>query len=85
VADCFRIQERGYIREGYFADLVLINPNSPWTVNNDNTRYKCGWSPFNGTVFHSKVTHTWVNGNLVFENDQLHDHSIGQRMTFEPR
>ena len=85
VADCFRIQERGYIREGYFADLVLINPNLPWTVNNDNTRYKCGWSPFDGIVFHSKVTHTWVNGNLVFENDQLHDHSIGQRMTFEPR
>ena len=85
VADCFRIQERGYIREGYFADLVLVNPDSPWIVSKDNVRYKCGWSPFDGTVFHSKVTHTWVNGNLVYENGQLNDHYTGQRMTFEPR
>lgn len=85
VADCFRISERGFIREGYFADLVLIDMNRPWTVEKDTILYKCGWSPFEGDRFRSSITHTWVNGNLVYENGLLHDDTVGSRMTFEPR
>jgi dihydroorotase len=85
VADCFRINERGYIREGYFADLTLIDTNNPWTVTKNNIRYKSGWSPFEGTTFKSRITHTWVNGNMVFENGIFHDNTTGNRMTFEPR
>ena len=64
----FDINRRGYIREGYFADLVLVDLNAPWTVQKDNIYSKCGWSPFEGTTFRSRVTHTFVNGNLVYEN-----------------
>ncbi|MBT8394023.1 MAG: dihydroorotase, partial [Bacteroidia bacterium] len=64
----FQIEKRGYIKKGYFADLVLVDLNKPWTVKKDNILYKCGWSPFEGTTFKSRVTHTFVNGTLVFEN-----------------
>src|SRR5690606_20483814 len=63
----FNIEKRGFIREGYFADLVLVDPNSPWTVRKDNIAYKCGWSPFEGIEFSSKVTHCFVNGHLGYE------------------
>jgi dihydroorotase len=81
-ADIFRIENRGYIREGYFADLVLADLNKPWTVHGNNILYKCGWSPFEGKTFHAKVTHTFVNGNLVFENDRFHDAPPGMRLLF---
>ena len=81
-ADIFGIAERGYIREGYYADLVLVDLNKPWTVNPDNILYKCRWSPFEGKTLHAKVTHTFVNGNLVFENDRLHDAPPGMRLLF---
>src|SRR4030095_8331034 len=73
VANCFRIRERGFIREGYYADLVLVNLSKPWTVNKENLMYKCGWSPFEGTTFQSSVTHTFVSGNLVYENGNIQE------------
>jgi dihydroorotase len=81
-ADIFGITERGYIREGYYADLVLVDLNKPWTVNPDNILYKCRWSPFEGKSLHTKVTHTFVNGNLVFENDHFMDAPPGMRLLF---
>lgn len=81
-AIAFNIIERGYIREGYFADLVLVDLKQPWTVNSDNILYKCGWSPFEGEKFHASVTHTFVNGNLVYENGILNDNYRGQRLLF---
>lgn len=79
----FRIEKRGYIRPGYFADLVLVDPSFPWTVNKENVLYKCGWSPFEGTTFYSKVTHTFVNGNLIYKNGNFNDEIKGQRLTFD--
>lgn len=78
----FQIKERGYIKEGYKADVVLINPMSPWTVNTENIAYKCGWSPFEGTTFKSRVTHTFVNGILVYENGKFPNESQPERLTF---
>ena len=79
----FRIEKRGFIRPGYYADLVLVDPSSPWTVTKENTLYKCGWSPFEGTTFYSKVTHTFVNGNLIYNNGKFNDSIKGKRLTFE--
>ena len=67
-ANLFRIKDRGYIREGYYADLVLVNPNADWTVSTDNIYYKCGWSPLEGQAFSNKVIKTFVNGHLVYDN-----------------
>ena len=78
----FEIKERGYIREGYKADLVLINPNAPWTVTKENIAYKCGWSPFEGTTFRARVTHTFVNGHLAYENGKIAKATKGERLTF---
>ncbi len=78
----FRIPDRGYIREGYYADLVLVNPNSPWTVKKDNILYKCGWSPFEGQRFQHAVTHTFVNGHLAYTNGQFDESTLGQRLAF---
>ena len=78
----FQIKERGYIKEGYKADVVLINPISPWTVNAENIAYKCGWSPFEGTTFKSRITHTFVNGILVYENGKYPNESKPERLTF---
>lgn len=80
-ADLYRIKERGYIREGYKADLVLINPNSKWTVSENNILYKCAWSPFEGTEFTSKIEHTIVNGKTVYKNGEVID-NIGERLSF---
>lgn len=82
VADCFRIEKRGYIREGYFADLALVDFNASWKVDKSNILAKCGWSPFEGTTFHSKVTHTFVNGHLVFDNGKFDETKKGQRLLF---
>ena len=82
VADCFRVENRGYIREGYFADLVLVDMSSPWTVDPSNLYYKCGWSPFDGLSFHSKVTHTFVNGHLVYQEGKFDESKKGERLLF---
>jgi len=82
-ATLFRVRERGFIREGYFADLVLVDLNSPWTVQKDNILYKCGWSPFEGTRFRSRVTHTFVNGRLAYENGVFDESVRGARLLFD--
>ena len=82
-AICFRVEERGYIREGYFADLVLIDLNKPWEVNKDNILYKCGWSPFEGEIFNSKITHTLVNGHIANEHGKFDESKNGMRLTFD--
>ncbi|MFL1894715.1 dihydroorotase [Aquimarina sp. 2-A2] len=78
----FEIEKRGYIKEGYFADAVLVDLNAPWTVNNENIAYKCGWSPFEGTTFKSRITHTFVNGSLVYKNFKFYDIKNAARLTF---
>jgi len=83
VARCFRIVDRGFIREGYFADLVLVDLNKPYTVTKENLLYKCGWSPFEGTTFRSSVTHTFVNGNLVYHDGLIKEGTTGMRMKFD--
>jgi dihydroorotase len=80
----FRIQERGYIREGYFADLALVDLNQPWEVKKENILSKCGWSPFEGDTFKSKVSHTIVSGHLAYENGVLHESQPGKRLLFNP-
>jgi len=79
----FQIEKRGYIREGYFADLVLVNPNNPWTVNKANILYKCGWSPFEGSTFKSRITHTILNGTIVYDNAHFTNHNAAMRLTFD--
>ena len=79
----FNVEKRGYIKEGYFADLVIVDPQSPWTVNKSNILYKCGWSPFEGNTFKSRITHTFVNGQLVYNNFNVLDVKAGQRLTFD--
>ena len=81
-AKLFQIEKRGFIKEGYFADLVLIDTNKPQTVSKDNILYKCGWSPFEGTTFSSTITHTFVNGILMYNNGVFDDKTKGKRITF---
>jgi dihydroorotase len=82
-AKCFNINKRGYIRAGYYADLVLVDFNNPWTVNKSNILSKCNWSPFEGDTFHSRITHTFVNGNLVYENGRFDESVKGMRLQFD--
>ncbi|MCX2837137.1 dihydroorotase [Salinimicrobium sp. MT39] len=79
----FDIEKRGFIREGYKADLVLVDLNAPWAVQPGNTLYKCGWSPFEGTTFKSRVTHTFVNGNLVYKNFNFTPFVQAERLKFD--
>jgi dihydroorotase len=83
VADCFQMRDRGYIREGYFADLVIVDLNKDTTVTKENILYKCGWSPFEGETFPAEITHTFVSGNLVYGNNQWNESIKGKRLTFE--
>lgn len=83
VADCFQIEKRGYIREGYFADLVLVDLEKPWTVAKENILYKCGWSIFEGQQFSSGITHTFVTGHLAYQNGKFDESQKGKRMTFD--
>jgi dihydroorotase len=78
----FQIEKRGYIKKGYFADLVLVDLNKPWTVKKENILYKCNWSPFEGNTFKSRVTHTFVNGVLVFENFKFNKEKAAMQLTF---
>lgn len=82
---CFKIKERGFIREGYFADLVLVNLKKPNVVKKENVIYKCGWSPFEGTVFQSSVDKTFVNGNIVYDGGTFNEIKTGQRLIFNNR
>ena len=84
VADCFNIKERGYIREGYFADLVVANLQATTTVSKQNILYKCGWSPLEGFVFPAAIEKTFVNGRMVYGNDGWDESVMGQRMRFNP-
>ena len=79
----FQIEKRGFIREGYKADLVIVDLNAPWAVQPNNTIYKCGWSPFEGTTFKSRVTHTFVNGNLVYKNFKFNPFIKAERISFD--
>ncbi len=81
-ATLFQIEKRGFIREGYYADLVLVDMNTEYTVSKENIFYKCGWSPFEGKTFHSVITHTFVNGNLVYHDGKFNPHIMGKRLTF---
>jgi dihydroorotase len=83
VAELFDIQDRGYIRPGYKADLVLVNPDSAWTVSKENILYKCAWSPFEGDEFQARVVGTWVNGVHVYDGKTVADLAAGERLTFE--
>ncbi|WP_452222332.1 dihydroorotase [Lacinutrix salivirga] len=78
----FEIEKRGYVKEGYYADLVLVDLNNPWTVKKDNILYKCGWSPFEGTTFKSRITHTFVNGGLAYKNFKFYDTKYAKQLTF---
>ncbi len=78
----FQIEKRGFVKEGYFADLVIVNTNNPWTVNKQNILYKCGWSPFEGATFKSRITHTFVNGLLAYANSKVNLTKAAKRLTF---
>ena len=78
----FQIEERGYVKEGFYADLVLVDLEKSWKVNKDNILYKCGWSPFEGDTFTSKVTHTFVNGHLAYDNGIFNESVKGKRLEF---
>ena len=82
-ADLFRVVDRGYIREGYFADLVIVDTDAKHTVDKDSILYKCGWSPFEGHTFNNSIWKTFVNGNLVFSNGQINEGSTGSRLIFD--
>ena len=83
VADCFQVKDRGYIREGYFADLVLVDLDKPTVVTKENILYKCGWSPLEGFEFPASITHTFVNGNLVYGNGNWDESNTGMRLSFD--
>ena len=82
-AICFKVENRGFIREGYFADLVLVNLDKPWEVNKNNILYKCGWSPFEGETFNAQITHTFVNGHIAYEFGNFDETQRGMRLTFD--
>ncbi|MDH5610618.1 MAG: dihydroorotase [Cyclobacteriaceae bacterium] len=82
VADCFHIRDRGYIREGYFADLAIVDMNRPWQVTRENILSKCGWSPFENVEFGSSVTETFVSGHLAYQKGIFNEENMGMRLTF---
>jgi len=82
-AQLFDVKERGYLREGYAADLTLVDPNKPHTVRRDEVLSKCGWSPFEGDTFHASVAATFVNGNLAARDGKVLDTPQGMRLQFD--
>jgi len=82
-AKIFKIEKRGFIKEGYYADLVIVNPGLPWSVKKENILAKCGWSPFEGFTFKSRITHTFVNGQLVYNNFKIKEIRAGKRLLFD--
>ena len=83
IADLYNIEKRGFIREGYFADLTVVDMNRKYTVNKNNILYKCGWSPLEGFIFPATITHTFVNGNLVYDNNVFDESAKGMRLQFD--
>ncbi|WP_293896593.1 dihydroorotase [Flavobacterium sp.] len=82
-AKIFKIEKRGFIKEGFYADLTIVNPSLPWNVKKENILAKCGWSPFEGYNFKSRITHTFVNGELVYQNFKVKDIPFGKRLLFD--
>ncbi|CAN5392818.1 dihydroorotase [soil metagenome] len=82
-ADCFEIKDRGYIREGYYADLVIVDQQKPYTISKENILYKCGWSPMENETMPATITHTFVNGNLIYENGAFNESHKGMRLKFD--
>lgn len=82
-AKLYKMTNRGYIKEGFYADLVLVDLNTEWTVSKENLLYKCGWSPLEGTTFRNSITHTFVNGNLVFNNGTFNEENFGVAISFD--
>jgi dihydroorotase len=78
----FNIKKRGFIREGFFADLVILRKNQSWVINKNNILYKCGWSPFEGKKINSMITHTFVSGNLAYENGVFNQNIMGKKIEF---
>jgi dihydroorotase len=83
VADCFQIEKRGYIREGYFADLVVVDLAKPYTVTKENILYKCGWSPLENFSFPASIEKTFVNGTMIYGNEVWNESVKGKRLLFE--
>ncbi len=81
-AICYQVEKRGFIKEGYHADLAIVNTNNSWTVDTENIYYKCKWSPFEGQKFRSRVMHTFVNGHLAYCENQFDESIKGQRLLF---
>jgi dihydroorotase len=77
--------KRGFIREGYYADLTLVDLNKKWTVTKDNLLYKCGWSPLEGTAFQTKIEHTFVNGNLIYDRGRFKEDIFGMPIEFNTK
>lgn len=82
-AKIFKTEKRGFIKPGFYADLVIVNPSLPWGVKKENILAKCGWSPFEGFTFKSRITHTFVNGELVYQNFKVKDIRVGKRLLFD--
>ncbi|MFZ4679220.1 MAG: dihydroorotase [Flavobacterium sp.] len=82
-AKIFKIEKRGFIKVGFYADLVIVNPGLPWSVKKENILAKCGWSPFEGYTFKSRITHTFVNGELVYQNFKVKEIPVGKRLLFD--
>ena len=78
----FEIDKRGYVKEGFYADLVLVDLDKSWTVTKENTLYKCGWSPFEGSKLEATITHTFVNGSLAYEEGKFAAALPGKRIEF---
>jgi dihydroorotase len=83
VANCFQIEKRGFIREGYFADLVILDMNKPHTISTNNIFYKCGWSPLEGVEVPATITNTFVNGHMVYGNGVWNESLKGMRLRFD--
>lgn len=83
VAEIYKIKERGYIREGYYADLVLVDLNNSWQVTPNSILYKCDWSPFENQIFKSKIISTIVNGQVVYSNGKFNEIKNGMRLKFD--
>ena len=84
-ARLFGVKERGFLKPGFKADMVLVDMEHEWTVAHKNLYYKCGWSPFEGETFHSRVSHTWVNGKLVYKEGLFNEMIRGERLEFDGR
>ena len=79
----FDVSKRGFVQEGFYADLVIFDIKSPWKVSNDNLMYKCNWSPFENKTFKSRILYTLVNGNLVFSNGKVIESGLGMKINFD--